>query len=101
MIFGPEDSFLNLFATLARLTPVIVLACPEARFQPVYVGDVARASLAALEDRGLVTTWAGEAARFVAVAPDVALDNLARMREQDLVRARAHAQTLADRWSRA
>ncbi|MET0526226.1 MAG: helix-turn-helix domain-containing protein [Nocardioides sp.] len=57
-------------------------------------------SLAALEDRGLVTTWAGDPARFAAVAPDVALDNLARMREQDLVRARAHAQTLADRWSR-
>jgi predicted transcriptional regulator len=57
-------------------------------------------SLAALEDRGLVTTWAGEPVRFAAVAPDVALDNLARMREQDLARARARAQTLADRWSR-
>ena len=57
-------------------------------------------SLAALEDRGLVTAWAGDPARFAAVAPDVALDNLARMREQDLGRARAHAQTLADRWSR-
>ena len=57
-------------------------------------------SLAALENRGLVTTWAGEPPRFAAVAPDVALDNLARMREQDLVRVRAHAQALADRWSR-
>jgi NADH dehydrogenase len=52
VIFGPEDSFLNLFATLAAVMPVIVLACPEARFQPVYVGDVARAFLAALDDRG-------------------------------------------------
>jgi len=43
VIFGREDSFLNLFATLERLAPVIPLACAGAKFQPVFVGDVARA----------------------------------------------------------
>ena len=51
VIFGPEDRFLNLFALLAKLFLVLPLARPEARFQPVYVGDVVRATLAALESR--------------------------------------------------
>jgi len=49
VIFGPEDRFLNLFAQLAALSPVLALAAPEARFQPVYVGDVVKAMLAALD----------------------------------------------------
>ena len=48
VVFGPEDLFLNRFALLARFSPVFAVPCPRARFQPVYVGDVAQAMLAAL-----------------------------------------------------
>jgi NADH dehydrogenase len=53
VIFGPEDRFLNLFARLALFFPVLGVASPEARFQPVYVGDVVKAMLAALDSRDL------------------------------------------------
>lgn len=50
VIFGPGDSFLNLFADLLPLAPVLPLAGAAARFQPVYVGDVAHAFAQALDD---------------------------------------------------
>lgn len=50
VIFGPGDSFLNLFAGLLKLAPVVPLAGASARFQPVFVGDVARAFAQALDD---------------------------------------------------
>ncbi len=51
VIFGPRDSFVNRFAGLLRLAPgVFPLACPDAKFQPVYVEDVVSAFVHALHD---------------------------------------------------
>lgn len=50
VIFGRGDSFFNRFAALLRVLPgPFPLACPEARFAPVYVGDVTRAMILCLE----------------------------------------------------
>jgi NADH dehydrogenase len=50
ILFGREDSFINRFAGLARLSPVLPVMRGDARFQPVYVADVARAIAAAALD---------------------------------------------------
>ena len=49
VVYGPEDKFLNTFACLARFTPVLMIPRPDARFQPVYVGDVANAIVSSLD----------------------------------------------------
>jgi NADH dehydrogenase len=49
VIFGAGDKFLNLFAKLQRIFPVMPLAGAGARFQPVWVEDVAGAVVASLK----------------------------------------------------
>ena len=50
VIFGAEDKFLNLFADLQGLAPFMPLAGSGTRFQPVWVGDVARAVVTCLQN---------------------------------------------------
>ena len=48
ILFGREDHFINRFAAMMRMAPVVPVIAPKAKFQPVYVGDVADAVVAAL-----------------------------------------------------
>lgn len=54
VIFGRGDSFLNLFAKLVALVPIVALASPGARFQPVWIGDVAHCFAQAVADERTV-----------------------------------------------
>ena len=65
VIFGAHDRFLNLFAELQAIFPVMPLAGGDARFQPVWVGDVARALARCLQD----PTTVGQT--YECVGPDV------------------------------
>lgn len=50
VIFGDGDAFFKRFASLLKRTPVLPLACPDSRLQPVWVGDVVKAIGAALQN---------------------------------------------------
>jgi NADH dehydrogenase len=48
LVFGAEDQFFNRFAAMASISPVMPVISGASRFQPVYVGDVADAVMAAI-----------------------------------------------------
>lgn len=50
VVFGPGDSFLNLFAKLATVAPVLPLAGANVKFQPVFVEDVAQGIVNTLDN---------------------------------------------------
>jgi uncharacterized protein YbjT (DUF2867 family) len=50
VIFGDGDAFFNRFASLLSLMWMLPLACPQAKMQPVWVGDVVAAMTATLLD---------------------------------------------------
>lgn len=50
VVFGADDNFLNMFAAMAKISPVLpLIGGGHTRFQPVYVDDVAAAIIAALD----------------------------------------------------
>ncbi|MBL0922893.1 MAG: complex I NDUFA9 subunit family protein [Sphingomonadaceae bacterium] len=51
IVFGREDQFINRFAGLIRMLPIVPVIGAGTRFQPVFVGDVAKAVAAALDDQ--------------------------------------------------
>ena len=50
VLFGREDQFINRFARLVRIAPVLPVVRPSARFQPAFVADAAKAVAAAAYD---------------------------------------------------
>jgi len=65
VVFGAEDNFMNLFAKLQKLAPVVPLATPHARFQPIDVRDLTTAIANCLEN----STTVGK--NYECVGPDV------------------------------
>jgi NADH dehydrogenase len=49
VIFGAEDRFLNMFAKMQAIMPVVPLAGSGTRFQPIWVGNVAEAVVNSLQ----------------------------------------------------
>ena len=69
VIFGAGDRFLNLFARMQSVLPLVPLAGASARFQPVWVEDVASAVVASLRDADLPMSSVGQT--FECAGPEV------------------------------
>jgi len=84
LVFGPEDDFFNRFAAMARLAPALPLVGGgTTRFQPVYVGDVADAVMAALEQpeaAGKIYELGGPAVLSFRALMDLMLAEIGRRR---------------------
>ncbi|GAA0477310.1 complex I NDUFA9 subunit family protein [Parasphingorhabdus litoris] len=50
IVFGREDQFINRFAAMIRMMPIVPIIGSDTKFQPVFVGDVAQAVAVALEN---------------------------------------------------
>lgn len=59
IVFGREDQFINRFAGLIRMLPVVPVIGANTKFQPVFVGDIAKAVAAALASNGDATLELG------------------------------------------
>jgi NADH dehydrogenase len=53
ILFGPDDNFVNRFANLVSIMPVMPVFGPKAKLQPVFVDDAAEAVVVALADQGV------------------------------------------------
>lgn len=69
VVFGAGDRFLNLFARLQESFPIVPLASAQARFQPVWVEDVATAVARSLRDHTLPQRSVGQT--IECTGPDV------------------------------
>lgn len=89
---GEEAVYLALVEASSATAAELRQQCPGVR---------AGATLASLESKGLVSRLAGRPARYAAAPPDVALELMAREREQELARARLSVAPLTARYRKA